>query len=157
MATTPQTPTPAPTRWKKRTVLAVGLAAAVALGGALHQVLQGELAWPVLTPKPAKPIFVTLEPLTVNLRSEGKARFLHLGVALKLGDEQAQARVADAIPELRSRLLLLLSDREPAALTSPDSKRALAEEIRAELNRPLATGGTGFGIGGVAFNAFVVQ
>ncbi|HWI83380.1 flagellar basal body-associated FliL family protein [Ramlibacter sp.] len=157
MATTPETASPAPSRLKNKIIVAISLTLAMALGGGLYFLLQGAPALAAAAPKPVKPIFVTLEPLTVNLRSEGKAKFLHLGVALKLGDEQAQARVAEAMPELRSRLLLLLSNRDPAALTTPAEKSALAEEIRADLNRPLAAGGPAFGIGGVAFNAFVVQ
>jgi flagellar FliL protein len=67
---------------------------------------------------PEKPIFVALEPLTVNLQSEGRPRFLHVGMALKVRDEQAKAQIVEFMPELRSRLLMLLSNRPPESLVT---------------------------------------
>ena len=32
-----------------------------------------------------KPIFVTMEPLTVNLQSEGRGKFLHVGIGYLAG------------------------------------------------------------------------
>ena len=93
----------------------------------------------------------------MNLQSDGRPRFLHLGVTIKVKDEQAQARIAESLPDLRSRLLVLLSNRDPATLASAADKAKLAEEIRAELNRPTANGLPPSGITGVAFNAFVIQ
>ena len=109
-------------------------------------------------PKAApKPIFVTLEPLTVNVQSEGRSRFLHIGMSLKVDDEQAKAQLVEFMPELRGRLLLLLSNRQPETLLSTQDKAKLAEEIRAELNRPLAAGAAPQAIASVSFNTFVVQ
>ncbi|MDR6860016.1 flagellar basal body-associated protein FliL [Variovorax guangxiensis] len=115
-------------------------------------------ASPKPAPKPApKPIFVTLEPLTVNVQSEGRSRFLHIGMALKVNDELAKAQLVEFMPELRSRLLLLLSNRQPETLLSTQDKAKLAEEIRAELNRPLSAGAPPQAIASVSFNTFVVQ
>ena len=111
-------------------------------------------AMPKATPKP---IFVTLEPLTVNVQSEGRSRFLHIGMALKVNDEPAKAQLVEFMPELRSRLLLLLSNRQPETLLSTQDKAKLAEEIRTELNRPLSPGAPPQAIAGVSFNTFVVQ
>lgn len=108
-------------------------------------------------PKAVKPIFVTLEPLTVNMQSEGRGRFLHIGMALKVHNEEAKAQIVEFMPELRSRLLLLLSNREPATLLSTEDKARLAEEIRVELNRPLAADAKPQDIASVSFNTFVVQ
>lgn len=104
-----------------------------------------------------KPIFVTLEPLTVNVQSEGRSRFLHIGMSLKVNDEQAKAQLVEFMPELRSRLLLLLSNRQPETLLSTQDKAKLAEEIRAELNRPLTADAPPQAIASVSFNTFVVQ
>ncbi len=113
---------------------------------------------PAAAPKAMpKPIFVTLEPLTVNVQSEGRSRFLHIGMALKVNDEQAKAQLVEFMPELRSRLLLLLSNRQPETLLSTQDKAKLAEEIRTELNRPLSPEAQPQAIAGVSFNTFVVQ
>ncbi|MDM0052403.1 flagellar basal body-associated FliL family protein [Variovorax sp. J22R115] len=106
---------------------------------------------------PEKPIFVTLEPLTVNLQSEGRGKFLHIGMSLKVRDEPAKAQIVEFMPELRSRALLLLSNRLPESLMSTEDKSKLAEEIRTELNRPLADNLPPQGIASVSFNTFVVQ
>jgi flagellar protein FliL len=113
-----------------------------------------ETAKPVV---PEKPIFVTLEPLTVNLQGEGRGKFLHMGISLKVRDEPAKAQIVEFMPELRSRALLMLSNRLPESLVTTEDKSKLAEEIRTELNRPLADNLPPQGIASVSFNTFVVQ
>jgi flagellar FliL protein len=159
MATTPEVAKP-PKRTTRNILVALiaGASLCVAAAGA-YVIRGGVLPAASATPKPPeKPIFVTLEPLTVNLHADSsKGRFLHIGVSLKVRDEQAQARVLESLPELRGRLLLLLSDRKPESLWSTTDKSALAGQIRDELDRPLTTGRTPHGITSVSFNAFVVQ
>ncbi|MDM0074591.1 flagellar basal body-associated FliL family protein [Variovorax sp. J2P1-59] len=151
---------PAPRSSKLLIALLVGvsLIAAAAVGyvfvigpKAAHT---AEAAKPVV---PEKPIFVTLEPLTVNLQGEGRGKFLHIGMSLKVRDEAAKAQIVEFMPELRSRALLMLSNRLPESLVSTEDKSKLAEEIRAELNRPLADNLPSQGIASVSFNTFVVQ
>jgi flagellar FliL protein len=119
------------------------------------QAAPAQAAAPV--PVPEKPIFVTVEPITVNLQEEGRPKFLHLGMTLRVRDERSRAQVAEFMPELRSRALLMLSNRKPETLVSTEDKSRLAEEIRTELNRPLAENMPAQGIAGVSFNTFVVQ
>lgn len=146
-------------RFSPKLLVALAAGASLCLGGALVYIIRPGLVQ-AASSAPAqqhKPIFVAMEPLTVNLQSDSKGRFLHIGVSLKVRDEQAQAQVAESLPELRSRLLLLLSDRQPDTLATPADKARLAEQIRDELNRPLAAGSAAHGITGVSFSAFVVQ
>jgi flagellar FliL protein len=104
-----------------------------------------------------KPIFVALEPFTVNLQSEGRARFLHVGIALKMKNEKAKAQAAEFMPELRSRVLMLLSNRQPESLVTTEDKSKLAEEIRIAINAPLSADLPPQGVTSVSFNTFVVQ
>lgn len=139
-------------------VIAFGIAAAGAAAYAFLPRFMGTPAAEVAkAPAPAKPIFVMLDPLTVNLQSEGRSRFLQIGMALKVRDEQAKAQIVEFMPELRSRLLVLLSNRPPESLVTSDDKAKLAEEIRGALNAPLAAGMPELGIASVSFNSFVVQ
>ena len=157
MATTP-TASPAAPRSSKLLIglliggslLAAGAVAYVFVG---PKAAQTEAAKPV----PEKPIFVTLEPFTVNLQGEGRAKFLHVGMALKVSGEPSKAQITEFMPELRSRTLMLLSNRSADSLVSPDDKAKLSEEIRTELNRPLNNDLPEQGITSVAFNTFVVQ
>ena len=112
-----------------------------------------EAAAPVIE----KPIYVTVEPLTVNLQGEGRPKFLHMGMALKVRNAQASAQLLEYMPELRSRVLLLLSNRTPDSLMSTDDRIRLAEEIRTELNRPLGENLPAQGVVSISFNTFVVQ
>ncbi|HYP83209.1 flagellar basal body-associated protein FliL [Variovorax sp.] len=138
--------------------LIAGIVLVAAAGGAAWFFL-GRHAEPVeaAAPVPEKPIFVNIEPITVNLQSEGRARFLHLGMTLKVRDEKSRAQIAEFMPVLRSRALLLLSNRKGEDLMTTDDKSRLADEIRTELNRPLAENLPQQGITGIAFTTFVVQ
>jgi len=151
--------TPAPRSSKLLIVLLVGIGLIIAAAAAAYvfvgpKATQAEAAKPVVA---EKPIFVTLEPLTVNLQGEGRAKFLHIGIALKVRSEPAKAQIVEFMPELRSRALMLLSNRAPDTLVSTDDKEKLAEEIRVELNRPLTKELPEQGIASVSFNTFVVQ
>ncbi|WP_431273531.1 flagellar basal body-associated FliL family protein [Variovorax ureilyticus] len=107
-------------------------------------------------PVPEKPIFVTLEPMTVNLQAEGR-KYLHVGISLKVKDEASKAQIVEFMPELRSRALLLLSNRTPDTLMSTEDKTRIAAEVQSELNRPLNDTLPPQGITSVSFNTFVVQ
>jgi len=150
---------PQPKSRKRKLLIALAAGTVLALGGGLFYVAGGgRVQAAPSAPKAVKPIFITLDPLTVNLHSESRGgRFLHVGVSLRMPDEKSQARVNEALPELRSRLLLLLSDRDPTLLATPADKIRLAEQIRDELNRPIVPGLPPHGITAVSFNAFVVQ
>lgn len=160
MPTPPEAATQ-PKRFNPKLLIALAAGASLCTGAALVYFLTGNVlpasASASASRQAERPIFVTLEPLTVNLQTDSKERFLHVGVSLKVRDDQAQTRIVESMPELRSRLLLLLSDRQPGQLSSPADKSRLAEQIRDELNRPLAAGQPAYGIVSVSFNAFVVQ
>src|SRR5204862_422804 len=93
-------------------------------------------AAPVVPP----PIFVPLDAFTVNLKSEDGDRFLHTGLSLKVADSDTQARLSQYLPEARSRILLLLSARQPADLATVEGKQKLARDIQATISQPFAAG-----------------
>ena len=106
---------------------------------------------------PAAPIFLAVEPVTVNLQPNGRARFLHAGVTLKLPDAKAQALVTEYLPEVRSRLLTVMSNRASDALITPEEKAKLAAEIMESLNQPLAANLPSLKISSVMFTTFMLQ
>jgi len=159
VALAPVPPSPARSSKLWIVLLIVALVGVLAAAGGYFLLRQRASAEPAAAaaPVPEKPIFVTLEPLTVNVQSEGRGRFLHVGIALKVRDEQAKARIVEFMPEIRSRVLLLLSNRPPESLVTTADKARLAEEIRVELSRPLGAGLPPQEIASVSFNTFVVQ
>jgi flagellar FliL protein len=108
-------------------------------------------------PVAVAPIFVPLDPWTVNLQGDGHARFLHVGLTLKAADKATQDRIAEYLPEVRSRILTLLANRDPATLATADDKSRLGKEIAAAVNRSFAQGLPEQRVTDVMFTAFVVQ
>ncbi|HEY1227729.1 MAG TPA: flagellar basal body-associated protein FliL [Ramlibacter sp.] len=163
MATsTPAAAVPAPSGSSGSKLLIGVLVGVILVGGGgagAWFFMGGKNAAPAQAAEPVaeKPIFLAVEPLTVNLQDEGRPKFLHLGMTLRVRDEKSRTQITEFMPELRSRVLLLLSNRKSEMLVSTEDKSKLAEEIRAELNRPLAENMSSQGIAGVSFNTFVVQ
>lgn len=162
MATAPSSATaPAPAAAAKSPKLLIGIVLAISLCALAVAAYAMTRTQHQDSPKEAaaaeKPIFISMEPLTVNLQTEGRPRFLHVGMSLKVRDEKAKAQVMEFMPELRSRALMLMSNRQPEGLMTADDKTRLAGEIQTELNRPLSDGLPPQAISGVSFNAFVVQ
>jgi flagellar protein FliL len=131
------------------------LAAAAAAGATYY--LSGQRHEAAAAPVMPAPIFVALEPITVNLQPNGRNRFLHVGVTLKLPDAKSQALVTEYLPEVRSRLLTVLSNRPSEALITPEDKAKLAAEIMASLNQPLVANLPSLKISSVMFTVFMLQ
>ena len=124
--------------------------------GSINNVARTNLS----TPQEVKieaPIFVALEPFTVNLRSDERERFLHIGITLKVADAGSQSTIAQYLPEARSRVLLMLADRTPDSLITADDKKQLSVEILKTLRKPLSADKLTQRITDVLFTSFVVQ
>ena len=139
-------------------LLALAIAAAGAAGGYYYYYFYylSRPHTPVVE-APAAPIFVALEPFTVNLVPGGRSRFLHVALTLKVGDAKSQALVAQYLPEVRSRVLTVLSNREGDALVAAADKAKLASDIMAALNQPFAANLPPPKIASVMYTAFMLQ
>lgn len=157
MATTTDNQATLPKKTKIGIAIALLLVAAIA--GAAVYYLGGSRAPAAAAPaaKVEAPIFVALEPFTVNLRQEEHERFLHIGVMLKVSDARSQARITEYLPEARSRILLMLANRQPDSLVTAEDKKQLSAEILKTLNQPFSADQPAQHITDVLFTAFVVQ
>ncbi|HTH62476.1 MAG TPA: flagellar basal body-associated protein FliL [Paraburkholderia sp.] len=109
-------------------------------------------------PRPVPVVFFALEPMTVNLLSDdGDAHFLRVGLTLKLEDEATQEYLTQHMPEVRSRVLLALSNKHPSDLATLEGKRALATELAALISQPTEPHGKPLRIDDVLFTDFVIQ
>lgn len=113
-------------------------------------------------PKPVKvppPVFFPLEAFTVNLApdQEGNQRYARVGLTLKLASEEQQKKVTDYLPEVRSRILLLLSSKRPDELGTVEGKRKLVAEIRAAVQKPFVKGVDSAEVNDVLLTDFVIQ
>jgi flagellar FliL protein len=97
--------------------------------------------------------------MTVNLISDDddSQHYLRIGLTLKIADDKMQARITEHMPELRSRILLDLSNKHPEDLSTVDGKRALADELKKVLDQPTDAGDPPLQIEDVLFTDFVVQ
>lgn len=103
------------------------------------------------------PIFVALEPMTVNLQPNGRSRFMHVAVTLKMTEPKSQSQVAQYLPEVRSRVLTVLSNRAAESLLTTEERALLADEIMGALNQPFAPNLPPQKIAGVMFTTFMLQ
>jgi flagellar FliL protein len=81
------------------------------------------------------PVFNTLENFTVNLA--GGDHFLQLGIVLQLKDEETAEKVKAYLPQIRNKVLLLLSSKTAEDLESPKGKEALIGQVLEAAREPL--------------------
>ncbi|MES2831563.1 MAG: flagellar basal body-associated protein FliL [Pseudomonadota bacterium] len=145
----------------KKLMLIVAVVVLLAAGAGAYFMLgqkpeaAGVKAVKVEAPKP--PVFVTMEAFTVNLQSDGGEQFLQLSFTLQVADA-AQADLLKLYnPQVRSRLLLLLSSKKAADINTAEGKKKLGTEIMATVNQPFTPGGKKQEVTDVFFTSFVIQ
>ena len=111
-------------------------------------------ASPVAVPAP---IFVPIEPFTVTLQSPDTERIMHVGLTLRVSDEQTRTRLEKYMPEVRSRILMVLSSQSPTGVQTQQGKTDMAAAIKQAVNRPFSPLPDGQYVTDVLFTAFVVQ
>jgi len=82
-------------------------------------------------------VFFPLDQFTVNLQPEEGQQFLQVAMTLKVVNQQTADAIKAALPEVRSRVLLLLSSKKPSQIGSLEGKAKLAEDIIREVEAPL--------------------
>jgi len=103
------------------------------------------------------PIFIDLEPFTVTLQNRDNERIVHVGLTLRVANEQSRERIQRYMPEVRSRVLMVLSAQNPDTVHTAEGKVNLASAIAHEVNRPFSPLPDGQYVTDVLFTAFVVQ
>jgi flagellar FliL protein len=107
--------------------------------------------------KPA-PVFVTLEPFTVNLQDEDASRYLQVGIVFEVGANETAEAIKQQMPVIRNGILLLLSNKHAQEIATLKGKQALADEIIAATRKPLTNlPEPTRGVQGVYFASFVIQ
>ncbi|MDP1651777.1 MAG: flagellar basal body-associated FliL family protein [Rhodocyclaceae bacterium] len=86
-------------------------------------------------PKP--PVFVPLDAFTVNLSTEQGDQYLQVAATLKVLDQFAADAAKQYMPEVRHKMLVLLSTKKALEITTGEGRERLAEEIRQTANNVL--------------------
>ena len=110
--------------------------------------------------KPEKvtpPVFVPLEPFTVNLQPEGGEHFLQVGMTLQVSSKEDVDQIKLYRPQIRSLILLLLSSKKASEISTVEGKKKLSLDIIAQINQPLTPQGPAQTVTNVFFTSFVIQ
>jgi flagellar FliL protein len=107
--------------------------------------------------KAGPPVFVPLDPFTVNLQPENGEQYLQIAFTLQVSDLEEVELVKLNMPKVRSRLLLLLSSKKASELNTGEGKKLLAGEIIAQVNEPFEERGEQQEVTDVLFTSFIIQ
>jgi flagellar protein FliL len=88
-------------------------------------------------PKTTAPVFVPLDPFTVNLADRNADRYAQVAVTLEVDDPTLEAQLKTDMPAVRNNILLAIADRTAGDLLARDGKQQLAQRIMRETSRAL--------------------
>ncbi len=110
----------------------------------------------VEAPRPV--IYVKIDPFTVNLQGDlcGQ-RLLYVGLSLQVADSETERHVLEHMPQLRSRLLMLLSGQSSQSVATQDGKEQLKASILALFQKPHGEEQPELQVDDVLFTEFIVQ
>jgi flagellar FliL protein len=83
------------------------------------------------------PVFVVLEPFTVNLADRDADRYAQVGITLEVKDAKVGDQVKQYMPAVRNNILLVLAYKTASELHTREGKRKLADEVLREAVRAL--------------------
>lgn len=106
---------------------------------------------------PAPPVFMAPETFTVNLQPEGEEQYLQVGLVVQVKDQEASDKMKLYMPQIRSRLLMLLSSKRASEITDMPGKNKLIEEIIVQIKQPFVQGEEPLQVSSVHFTDFIIQ
>ncbi|WP_018411504.1 flagellar basal body-associated FliL family protein [Methyloversatilis thermotolerans] len=81
------------------------------------------------------PVFVELDPFTVNLQQEtAMDQYLQVKASVRVDEQHAADQLKAYMPEIRHRVLLLLSSKKASELNTPQGREDLAENMVDTIN-----------------------
>ncbi|GAA0477878.1 MULTISPECIES: flagellar basal body-associated protein FliL [Tatumella] len=109
---------------------------------------------------PASPVFLALDAFTVNLPAstpDDEDKVLYAGFTLRLPDEATRNRLNQYLPEVRSRLILLLTSQNQRDLETEQGKHDLTGKIKQVLAPSFIPGQPPQVINDVLFTSFILR
>ena len=83
------------------------------------------------------PVFVPLDPFTVNLADKDSERYAQVAVTLEIDDAKTADQLKIYMPAIRNNILMVLSHKTAAQLLTREGKEKLAKSILYATVRPL--------------------
>jgi len=107
--------------------------------------------------KASPPVFVALEQFTVNLQPDTGEHFLQIAMTLQVSAKEDVDLIKLYMPQIRSRILLLLTSKKASEISTLPGKKMLSDEIMSQVNQPLTPQGKLQTVSNVFFTSFVIQ
>ncbi len=114
--------------------------------------------------KEAIPVYIPMEPFTVNLVPETGDQYLQVTINVEAEDAAVAEKLKIHMPKLRNRIMLIRSSKQPSELAPREGKEQLAEEIKESINSVIGGGEAVKGkkasddpIKEVLFTSFIIQ
>ena len=85
----------------------------------------------------AVPLFVPMDPFTVNLADREAERYAQIGITLEIDDTKTGDQIKNYMPAIRHNILMAIADRTAAELMGREGKARLADRIKRETARAL--------------------
>lgn len=128
-------------------------------GGDSHGALAAHAPAQAPAYDPGKPpVFLAMESFTVNLAQDGFGdQYLQTQFTLQVPDQAQVELIKLYMPQVRSRILMLLSSKKAAEISTPEGKTKLSEEIIELVRKPFNPQGAPQQVAGVFFTSFVIQ
>jgi flagellar FliL protein len=82
----------------------------------------------------APPVYVKLEVFTVKLQVEAQEAYLQAVPELRVLDLPVGEKIKQYNPEIRHKILLIMSGKKASEIGNPDGVQKLANEIRVAIN-----------------------
>ncbi len=109
-------------------------------------------------PKEIPTTFKELELFTVNLQPKELNQYLQVGLTVKIHEtEELAAEVDKKMPEIRNRILLLLTNKTAEDLSTLIGKKQLGSELVEEIKESMDSETLGEGVLEVLFTSMVIQ
>ena len=108
-------------------------------------------------PKEKPTTFVDLDIFTVNLQPEDLSQYLQVGLTAKTRETPVVAEIKKQMPEIRNRILMLLSSKKAADIASIAGKQQLSQQIVDEIKQSLGSAELQEDVLEALFTSFVIQ
>jgi len=103
----------------------------------------------------AIPVYMAIDTLTVNLKDS--RQYLQLTISLQLKNTEDSGLIKLYMPQVRTRALIILSNKKPEDVISSEGKLALLEELKTITEKPFTEKLDPIEILDVSFTSFIIQ
>lgn len=105
--------------------------------------------------KPTK--FMELDIFTVNLQPEDNSQYLQVGLTVKVRETEVVQEITKQMPDIRNRILMLLSSKKATDIAGIQGKQLLSQQIVEEIKQSLDSEDLQEDVREVLFTSFVIQ